>query len=159
MNLNMIIDQYVLDQSHNFCRYLAANDGDWLERDFPKDVIPVCEKGNKNYGAMLKWQKNPWNYELSAKISFNIILLDLAVKIIAIFLLIDLFVFILWCQKVLECSARENCHIKELFQTLFSLSGLPRIIERFGPMLKKSKEMRNHFHGNHAKKFHTWMKQ
>ena len=44
MNLKMIIDQYVHDQSHNFCRYLAANDGDWLERDFPKDVIPVCGK-------------------------------------------------------------------------------------------------------------------
>ena len=44
MNLNVIVDQYVHDQSHNFCRYLAANDGDWLERDFPKDVIPVSEK-------------------------------------------------------------------------------------------------------------------
>ena len=50
-----------------------------------------------------------------------------------------------------ECSARENCHIKELFQTLFSLSGLPRIIERYGPMLKKGREMKNHFHGNQAK--------
>ena len=44
VNLNMIIDQYIHDQSQNFCRYLAANDGDWLERDFPKDVIPVCGK-------------------------------------------------------------------------------------------------------------------
>ena len=44
MNLNVTVDQYVHDQSHNFCRYLAANDGDWLERDFPKDVIPVCGK-------------------------------------------------------------------------------------------------------------------
>ena len=70
MNVNMITDQYVHDQSDHFYRYLAANDGDWLERDFPKDVIPVCEirsmaqylphsrrHNYKNYGATLIWQK------------------------------------------------------------------------------------------------------
>ena len=105
MNLIMIIDQYIHDQSHDFCRYLAANDGDWLERDFPKDVIPVCGK---------KQQELWLNVDMAEKIHE-----------------------ITNCQKVLECSARENCHIKELFQTLFSLSGLPRIIERYRPKLEK----------------------
>ena len=100
--------QYVDDQSHNFCRYLAANDGDWLERDFPKDVIPVCERRQQDLS------RNDDMAEKKHEITN--------------------------CQKVLECSARENCNIKELFQTLFSLSGLPRIIERYGPMLKRVKK-------------------
>ena len=43
-----LINTFIVhDKSQNFCRYLAANDGDWLERDFPKDVIPVCGKGQQ----------------------------------------------------------------------------------------------------------------
>ena len=57
-------------------------------KTFPKILLKKFKK------------KNPWRiyppYHSWAKISFNIILLNLAVRIIAIFLLIDLFVFSSW---------------------------------------------------------------
>ena len=73
-------------------RYLAAKDGDWLDRDYPKDEIPV---------------RPHTNISTSQSININ-----------------------RQFKKVLECSARDNCHIRELFQTVFSLSSLPRLIDR-----------------------------
>ena len=57
-----------------------------VEKSFPRSEIKPRAKNGSLTKIGIVWQK-------SAKISFNIILLNSAIRIIAIFLLIDLFVF------------------------------------------------------------------
>ena len=54
--------------------------------------MSVIETNGDSRGVLKVFQERVSNQNL-AKISFNIILLNLAIRIIAIFLLIDLFVF------------------------------------------------------------------
>ena len=116
----------VWNQKVQKCQYLAQNDykcifwvqiwpflgqNSWFQREEAKGLVPTQRK--TTYAPCLhrflaghetKWAKNAdiWP-KISAKfgclwtkISFNIILLILAVRIIAIFILIDLLAFIFW---------------------------------------------------------------